>query len=189
MANATNVSTGKPKPNGAVYRAPLPATLPTDAASALDNAFVELGFVSDDGVTNANSADSEDVYAWGGTPVLNLLTEKSDEWTLTLIESLNPNVLKTVYGDGNVTISGNLVTVKAGATQLDNSAYVIDMALKNGALKRIVIPSGALGEVGEIVYKDDEAIGYQITIKAMDDGSGYTHYEYIQLPAAAEGSE
>lgn len=179
MSNASNVSTGKPKTGGAVFRAPLGSTLPTDASSALDAAFLELGFVSEDGVANNNSAETDDYYAWGGTPVLNLQTEKNDEWTLTLIEALNPNVLKTVYGDANVITTGGTITVKAGATQLADSCYVIDMALKGGALKRVVIPVGALGEVGEIVYKDDEPIGYEITIKAMDDGTGFTHYEYI----------
>lgn len=179
MATVNNVSTGKPKTAGAIFRAPLNSTLPTDASTKLDTAFVELGFVSDDGVTNNNTATADDIYAWGGTPVLNVQTEKSDEWKLTLIEALNPNVLKTVYGDANVTESGNQITVKAGAAQLANSAYVIDMMLKGGALKRVVIPVGALAEVGEIVYKDDEPIGYEITIKAMDDGNGFTHYEYI----------
>ena len=41
MANtATNVSTGKPNISGAVYVAPMTATLPTDATTALDAAFV-----------------------------------------------------------------------------------------------------------------------------------------------------
>lgn len=185
MANASNVSTGKPKTGGAVFRAPLNTALPTDATSSLSESFLELGFVSEDGVSNSNSATTDDYYAWGGTPVLNLQTEKNDEWTLTLIEALNPNVLKTVYGDANVTVSGSTISVKAGATQLADSRYVIDVAMKGGALKRIVIPVGALGEVGEIVYKDDEPIGYEITIKAMDDGSGYTHYEYISTAAGA----
>lgn len=186
MPSSDKVSTGKPKTAGAVYRAPAGTTAPTDASTELAAAFKELGFVSDDGVSNSNSGDSTDVYAWGGTPVLATQSEKTDEWKLTLIESLNAEVLKTVYGDGNVTVdeSGKKITVKAGAAQLASSVYVIDMLLKGGALKRVVIPVGSLSDVGEIVYKDDEPIGYEITIKGADDGTGYTHYEYIQLPSA-----
>lgn len=184
MPRATNVSTAKPVTTGAIFRAALGSTLPTDASSALDEAFKELGFASEDGVSNNNTSDSEDVYAWGGTPVTNILSSKSDEWTLTLLEALNPDVLRTVYGDGNVTVSGSMITVKAGAGQIEDASYVIDMMLKGGALKRVVIPNGSLGEVGEIVYKDDEPIGYEITIRAMDDGTGTTHYEYINLAEA-----
>lgn len=185
MPTAEKVSAGKPKTTGAIFRAPLGTALPTDAKTELATAFNELGFVSDSGVSNSNSGNSEDVYAWGGNPVLNIQNEKSDEWKLTLIEALNPEVLKTVYGEGNVTVSDSTITVKAGAAQLADAVYVIDMALKGGALKRVVIPVGALSEVGDIVYKDDEPIGYEITIKAMDDGKGFTHYEYIQLSASA----
>lgn len=186
MPSSDKVSTGKPKTAGAVYRAPAGTTAPTDASTELAAAFKELGFVSDDGVSNSNSGDSTDVYAWGGTPVLTTQAEKTDEWKLTLIESLNTEVLKTVYGDGNVTVdtTGKKITVKAGAAQLASSVYVIDMLLKGGALKRVVIPVGSLSDVGEIVYKDDEPIGYEITIKGADDGTGYTHFEYIQLPSA-----
>ena len=60
--------------------------------------------------------------------------------------------------------------------------YVMDLALRDGALKRIVIPCGKVGELGDVVYKDDEPIGYQATIEAMPDSSGNNHYEYIQLP-------
>ena len=49
MANtATNVSTGKPNISGAVYVAPMGTTLPTDATTALDEAFTCLGDVSED---------------------------------------------------------------------------------------------------------------------------------------------
>lgn len=52
------------------------------------------------------------------------------------------------------------------------------MILKN-ALKRIVVPSGSVTEVADIVYKDSEAIGYETTMKATPDSDGQTHYEYI----------
>lgn len=180
-----NVSPGKPKVTGAIFRAALGTALPTDATSQLAAEYQELGFVSDDGVANNNNPETEDVYAWGGTQVMKSITEKPDEWTFKLIEALNPNVLKTVYGDANVTVSEDekTITVKATAGDLGSSTYVIDMQLKGGALKRVVIPNGALGEIGEILYKDEEPIGYEITIAALDDGSGTTHYEYIKLSA------
>lgn len=187
MPNAQNVSTGKPKVAGAIYRAPLGTTLPTDASTTLNGSFVELGFVSEDGVTNNNTPDSDKVSAWGGSTVLVLQTEKPDEWTMTLIEALNPNVLKTVYGDSKVTVDNlaNTITVQATADQLVDQEYVIDMVLKGGALKRVVIPAGSLSDVGEIVYKDDEPIGYEITINALPDATGVTHYEYIKLGSGA----
>lgn len=183
MPLATNVSAGKPRVSGAIFRAPLGTDLPISATAALSAEYKDLGFVSDAGITNNNTADTENVYAWGGTPVLNIINEKPDEWTLKLIESLNPNVLNTIYGDDNVAVDldNKSIQIKATAADIPDAVYVFDIALKGGALKRIVIPIGSLGEVGEIVYKDDEPIGYEITIKAMDDGKA-THYEYIKLP-------
>lgn len=35
-------------------------------------------------------------------------------------------------------------------------------------------------EVGDIVYKDDDAIGYETTLSAVPDANGQTHYEYIK---------
>ena len=181
MPTAAYVSTGKPKASGAIYAAPIGTALPTDASTALNSAFKELGFVSDDGVTNNATSNSDAVNAWGGQEVLVLSTEKTDEWHFTLIEAMNPEVLKIIYGDANVTVNGTsgLITVQATTAQLTDRAYVIDMALKNNSMKRVVIPNGSLGEMGEVVYKDDEAIGYEITVKALPDANGISHYEYI----------
>lgn len=185
MSNAANVSAGKPKVSGAVFRAPIGTTLPTSATATLNGAFYELGYVSEDGVRNNNTPDTDNVKAWGGATVLVVMNEKTDEWTLTLIEALNPNVLETVYGNAHMTYNGGAgtITVEATPDQLEDACYVIDMALKGGALKRVVIPQGSLSELGEIVYKDDEAIGYEITINAIPDSSGVNHYEYIVLPS------
>lgn len=189
MPRSQNVSTGKPKVTGAIFRAPLGTTLPTSATEALGDSFKELGYVSEDGVTNNNTAETNTVYDWGGTPVLNEQTEKPDEWSYKLIESLNQNVLGTVYGDENVTYDAetNEIHVVAKAEMVADQVYVIDMAMRGGALKRVVIPIGSLGEVGEIVYNRTDPVGYPITVKGMDDGTGTTHHEYIKLPAAAGG--
>lgn len=107
-------------------------------------------------------------------------TEKPDTFEFTLIEAVNTDVLKVVYGDDNVT--GDLttgITVTANADQALPHVYVIDMTLKNKTAKRIVIPNGVVSETGDVEYKDDDSVGYNITVDALPDERGNTHYEYI----------
>jgi len=177
----TKVSTGKPKISGAIFRAETTATLPTSATSALSEDFKELGYASEDGIKNNNSGESENIRAWGLDVVETVQTSKDDTFKFSLIESLNSEVLRTVHGDGNVT--GTLatgITVTANSEPLSEHAYVIDMILKGNIAKRIVIPCGNVTETGEVTYKDDELISYEVTLTCKADSSGNTHYEYIQ---------
>ncbi len=181
MSTVANVTAAKPRTGGAIYRAPLGTTLPTDATTALAEAYKPLGYLSEDGMVNSNSPESDTVKAWGGDVVLSYQSEKPDTFQFTPIESLNVDVLKSVYGDSNV--SGDLtngIVITANATDQEEAVWVFDMIMRNGVLKRIVIPDGKISEIGDITYADEEVVGYETTLTAMPDASGNTHYEYIK---------
>lgn len=177
---ATQVATGKPKVGGALYRAPIGTALPTDASTTLNTAFKSLGYISADGMTNSNSSTSNQIKEWGGAVVAESVSEKVDSFTVTLIEAANLEVLKTVYGDDNVT--GALttgITIKSNMADTGYSEFVFEM-VHGGIAHRLVIPKGKVSSVGDIAYKSDTAVAYPITITAMQDTDGNTHYSYMK---------
>ena len=187
MANQPKyVTSAKPKVGGSIYSAPIGTALPTDATTALNTAFKCLGYVSDDGGQNSDDRKTTDIKSWGGDIVNSVQTEKTDTFKYTLIEALNVDVLKEIYGDSNVT--GDLdtgITVKSNSTELDEHVIVIEMVLRNNVLKRIVLPSAKVTDVGEIKYKDGDNVGYETTVTCFPDDNSNTHYEYIVKPKTA----
>ena len=180
MNNATNVSAGKPKVGGAIYTAPVGTTLPTTTSEALDAAFKNLGYVSEDGLTNSTNMEVEKIKAWGGDTVLVIQKSKDDTFKYKLIEVKSVDVLKYVYGEDNV--SGTLETgivVKVNNSDVPERSIVIDMILRDNTAKRIVLPSCKISAVEDIVYGDNAAVGYGTTVDCTPDSDGNTHYEYL----------
>ena len=181
MSTALNVSAGKPNVSGALFCAPVGTTLPTDTSTALDAAFKEMGYAAEDGLTNTNSPETESIKAWGGDTVLITQTSKEDPWQVKLIEALNPDVLKTVYGTANV--SGTLssgITVTANSDDAEEFSWVFDMVMRDDTAKRVVLPRAKVTEIGDITYVDNDVTGYELTMTALPDASGNTHYEYLK---------
>lgn len=186
---ATNASTGKPNTSGAIYRAVRTSNLviPTTAGATLSADYKCLGYVSEDGLTNNIEKEFEDIKAWGGDTVYTVESKQDDKFQFTLLEVLNEDVLKAVFVDSNVTVTAatssapKSVTVNVNSTQTPECVWVIDMVMRGNNPKRIVIPYGKVVTIGEITYKDDEAVGYDITLAATPDTNGNTHYEYMTI--------
>lgn len=191
MANKNNVAVGKPKVGGAIHVAPAGTTLPTDAATALDAAFVNLGYVSEEGLTNANSAASETIHAWG-KDIIYTMDGDDETYSWTLLEVLDANVQKFIRGEDNVTVAeGGAMSVQvkrpSARAQMEERVIVVEMILHNRAVRH-VIPRGVITEVGEVTYTDDDTVGYQVTVTALADENGNSHYEYTAAPAASSNS-
>ena len=186
---AANVSAAKPAIGGAVNVAPANTTLPTDAVTALGSAFKSLGYISDDGLSNDGIMKPDTVKAWGGDVVLTLNKNNEDTFKFTLIEIMNLDVLKFVFGASNV--SGSLSTGIAITVNDDDrpeQVMAIDTILRDGAVKRIVIPKAVIIEVAEVKYDDDDAVGYEVTVQANKDSDGNSHYEYIKQVTGGTGA-
>lgn len=183
MANKNNVSVGKPLLAGSVYRAPVGTALPTTASAALNNAFQSVGYISEDGVTWSYSAESEQYRAWGGDIVLEEATEVNDTAQFTMIETMNVEAAKAYWGNSAVTATATSMTINVGDPDTTRFSWVIDILLRGGGIRRIVAPEAYVAERGDITYADDELVGYDITLQAGKDSSGYYHYEYVQLPS------
>lgn len=182
--NAQNVSVGKPAVDGAIWVAPLNTPVPTDASSPLNDAFKCVGFISEDGLTNSTSRDSETMKAWGGVTVRKSQTSYEDTWSFTMIET-NETVMKVAYGEANVTgdVESGL-TVLHNEKELGDHAYVIETIIgttEDGfdRIKRIVIPDGTVTETTDIQYTDDSLLGYGVTLTGLPDANGNCGYEYI----------
>lgn len=176
-----NVTAGKPAIAGAIWAAPVGTTLPTDTDDTLDAAFKCLGYCSEDGLSNGTELETTEIKAWGGDTVLTIQTSKDDKFSFTLIEVLNEDVLKFVYGSANV--SGTLatgLTINVNNADVEEKALVIDMVLRGNAAKRIVIPDCKISELGDITYSDGDVVGYETTLSCMPDANGNMHTEYIK---------
>ena len=175
-----NVSPAKPGAGGAIWMAPAGTTLPTDATTALADAFKSLGYVSEDGMTRSTQLDSTPVRAWGGDVVAMLNNGKTETFRFRLIEPDNLDALGLTYGEATGTLSSG-ITVKSKADLTTPRAFVFSMLLVNGIHKRLVIPNGVVTAVGDTPYKDSDVVGAEVTITAIADANGVTCYDYEKL--------
>lgn len=177
---ANNVTTGKPNNAGAVFMAPVGTAIPTDAVTALANTYIDLGFVSEDGVTEGVSISTTNIKEWGGGIVLVTQDEKTATLKFKLIEYLNVNVQKFVNGDDNVegaSLSSG-IHIKVNDKEAGERVIVINQIMRNDTPFRLVIPRAKITEVGEVTYKSNEAVAYDVTVTAIKDANGDYEHKY-----------
>lgn len=183
MANDSSLITStNPADGGEFHRATLGTTLPTDAIADLDAAFKGLGFTGEDGFVVSQNRSTEDKRAYGGDVVYSLQTEYGVSVQVTVYESQNAEVLKTVFGDDNVTVAGGNTTVLYNKKRLPRSVFVSDHITDQGLLRQ-VIPVGQVTEVGDITLVHTDILMYQLTITAYPDANGNYMYEYRTVDA------
>lgn len=193
--SSANVTFSKPgtsaDKSGYIWVAPLGTAIPADATSALDKAFVGLGYLSEDGLTEPASFEpGDDIVAAGGDTVAQADPTFSKTWTGTCIEALNEDLLKVAYGSANVTVTpasatdGSIV-IKEQAGDIEHHVIVIDEILKGGRKRRNVMADATFLITGDISHVHTALVNFEFTITAYPTANQPAQTQYITIPKKA----
>lgn len=183
--STTNVLVPGPLVTGGVLVAPIGTALPADEAVVLNVAFTALGYVTDDGVENADSIDSDTVRAWGGLIIATPMTSRSATFAFTMAEYFNADVHKLVWGDAQVqTIPATATTgtkFKVSANALARTPFkslVFEMTGDGTAKSRIVVPRARITDMDSRKFVHTGISARGVTLTAFPDAAGNSYYEY-----------
>lgn len=179
-ANDTkNVSYGKFLSGGYFFLAPSGTTLPTDNTTALDAAFLNMGFLGDDGVNFSDSSSTETAYDANGDSIATSQGEIEKTFTVTFRE-IKKDSLAVLYGSDNVTDADGKLTVHDKGPNDATYVGVFEIRLKDGRKWRRVVPQCQPGELGDQTIVYNELVGREITMAALlDSTSGSYYIDYI----------
>ena len=176
--NTANVSVTKGVLGGYCFVAPLGTTLPTDATTALDNAFVNVGFISDEGITHAKSASNTNFFDINSTTIETATSEIERTLQLKFVE-MNAVAMGEAYGNDNVTTANDLITYLDTDSEMPHKAMVLELVLKNGRRYRRVFPDVKVTEWGDQVDVSTELAGFDLTYTKYADANGRYEYGYV----------
>jgi len=188
---AQNASNVRVAVAGAVHVAPLGTTLPSTFDEPLDAAFEEVGFITEDGITETYEVETEDLIAWqGATIVRKVNTSSNYTFEFSVMETTRVG-LELFFGGSYVEddgVDGYKLDVKSG--QRDQRVFVFDV-LDGDEHIRIACAQAEVVERGEITYASGEAISYPMTVTAYPvNGTVMTRLSgsAAWAPAAGSGS-
>lgn len=183
MASTTNstanVSYGKFLSGGYFFLAPSGTTLPTDNTTPLDAAFLNMGFLGDDGVNFSDSSSTETAYDANGDSIATSQGEIEKTFTVTFRE-IKKDSLAVLYGSANVTDADGVLTVHDKGPNDATYVGVFEIRLKDGRKWRRVVPQCQPGELGDQTIVYNELVGRELTMAALlDSTSGSYYIDYI----------
>ncbi|MER8067195.1 hypothetical protein ABTZ59_02615 [Streptomyces sp. NPDC094034] len=182
-ANAVRVAV-----TGAAYVAPPKATLPTDAITPWPDTATDIGWISDDGITESNSADTTEIKGWqGGQTVRKVISSSEMTFAFTAIET-SKTVLELYHKGSKVETTSGKSVLAIKAPGPDRRTFGFDV-IDGDSHIRIAIPDGEVTETGNITYKGDQAVAYELTITAYPGPDGTVAIKYSDDPAWGSAPE
>ena len=178
--NKANVSVAKGVIGGYFYIAPIGTTLPTDYTTALNSAFENVGYISDEGVTHAKSSSTTDFTDMNADSIETAVNIDSRTVAATFVE-MNEVALKARFGDSNVTVDSTTGAISWKDTngEMPHVSIVEELVLKGGRRWRRVIPDAKVTEWEDTTDVSTELAGGGLTYTKYVDSTGAYEYDYL----------
>lgn len=151
---------------------------PSDANTPWGSGFTDLGYAGEDGVTETRNRTTQTIKAWqNGDVVREVVTEASVTLQFVLVETKKETV--ELYYGTRVADDGSIIIVPSAT----GGRHGMGLDIVDGDdFIRAWIPDGEISEVGDQVYQNGEAIGYEVTVRA------YPHSSLIDPDTGQMGS-
>lgn len=156
--------------DAALYVAPVGSTGPTDIATALDAAFVHLGYSSEDGIEMTPATDIAEVRAQQAMyPIRRIVTGRSLDLGLTLLQ-WNAETLKLAFGGGTVTTTAGppayYTYTPPAPEDIDFRALVLEW--EDGTKNyRLHVPKALVTDTSAITLARTDAAGIPLTLSVI----------------------
>jgi len=154
--------------SGSVHVAPLGTTVPDDATTALDAAFIDLGAITEDGIALSPSRSIEKIRAWqSAKAVRTVVTEDELSIAFSLMQ-WNADSIDLVFGGGTFSVANTTETqyVPPAAGTIDERIFVFEW-VDGDVSNRLLVPRGMVSEIGEIAVVKTSAIELAMTVEVL----------------------
>lgn len=176
------VNLGTGRASGYFFHAPKGTALPASPLAELAEAWKEVGYIAEDGITWSTGRSSEPLKDWANKIRRQLQSEPTGTVAVPII-STTAEALKTIFGASNVVETaasqahGKLVAVEvAEGVVSDEEAFLFIMKDGNDAMM-LGTTAGFITALDDITFAPGSAITWNATVSAdtwtfmKDDGA------------------
>jgi hypothetical protein len=154
---------------GHLYVAPVGTAAPLDLDVTPPAPWVDLGYLTEDGVSMSVDSDREDFTPWQSTsPCRSVVTSQTNTWTFTLMQR-NADTLRLAFGGGTIvagTAAGSWIYTPP-PVGLSEVSFVLDV--EDGPIRDRWIAyraNPALG--GEVNFTKSDPTTFEVEVTLLD---------------------
>lgn len=162
------------------------STAPTDTTTALDAAFVDVGFLTEDGLTEMREQSVKDHYATGGVLIRTTRSKHKRSFKFTCLED-TPEVFDLRNPGSSASTSTGTTTRTVKVPEANPKAFVFQQNDPAGSwVRRLHIATAEVIDVAEIKSGDEDMAMFELTVNVYPSSSSVLYTEITTDPATDE---